>query len=161
MMSPIIKRSCYPEKHGMIAERLFKEGYNCAQAVLLAFCDETGLDEKTAAMLASSARRRNGQTARCMRDGQRRGDGAGDAEGLCGSRGSRSEKGALSAGAGICRTLQRAERLYHLSGSCLKEPSLVSEGGDPEVRTKDYYEKRPCPMLARCAAQILDEMLEQ
>ena len=39
---------------GEKAEALFKEGYNCAQAVLLAFSDVTGLDEKTAALLSSS-----------------------------------------------------------------------------------------------------------
>ena len=36
------------------ARALFEQGYNCAQAVFLAFCDETGFDEKTAARIASS-----------------------------------------------------------------------------------------------------------
>ena len=36
------------------AEMLFKQGYNCSQAVLLAFCDELNLDKETAARLASS-----------------------------------------------------------------------------------------------------------
>jgi len=36
------------------ARGLFKEGYNCSQAVLLAFSDVTGLDDNTALMLASS-----------------------------------------------------------------------------------------------------------
>ena len=40
--------------HGRIAEQNFREGYNCAQSVLLAFGDVTGLDENTAAMLSSS-----------------------------------------------------------------------------------------------------------
>ena len=31
----------------------FKEGYNCAQAVFLAFLDLTGFDEKTALRLAA------------------------------------------------------------------------------------------------------------
>ena len=30
------------------AERLFKEGYNCGQAVFVAFSDLYGIDEKTA-----------------------------------------------------------------------------------------------------------------
>ena len=33
------------------ARRLFLEGYNCAQAVFCAFCDETGLDIDTAARM--------------------------------------------------------------------------------------------------------------
>ena len=36
------------------AESLFAEGYNCSQAVLLAFADECGLTQETAALLASS-----------------------------------------------------------------------------------------------------------
>ena len=35
--------------HGMKAAELFLSGYNCAQSVAVAFCDVTGLDEKTAA----------------------------------------------------------------------------------------------------------------
>ena len=33
-------------------------------------------------------------------------------------------------------------------------------GGAPAERTPEYYAKRPCPNLAACAAEILDEMLE-
>ncbi len=36
------------------AESLFREGYNCAQSVILAFSDELPLDEDTLAKLASS-----------------------------------------------------------------------------------------------------------
>ena len=36
------------------AEALFVDGCNCAQAVLCAFEEETGLDHKTAMMLSSS-----------------------------------------------------------------------------------------------------------
>ena len=42
--------SKYEEK----AIKLFKEGYNCAQSVFLAFNDVMGLDEKTALKLSSS-----------------------------------------------------------------------------------------------------------
>ena len=38
---------------GEIAKQNFESGYNCAQAVLLAFCDELGFDKNTAAMLAA------------------------------------------------------------------------------------------------------------
>ena len=40
--------------HGIIAENYFREGYNCAQSVLMAFSDVTGLEDETAARLASS-----------------------------------------------------------------------------------------------------------
>ncbi|MDD2418089.1 MAG: C-GCAxxG-C-C family protein [Oscillospiraceae bacterium] len=41
-------------KHSQLAKELFDKGYNCAQSVVLAFCDETGLDSKTALKLSSS-----------------------------------------------------------------------------------------------------------
>ena len=36
----------------MLANELHIKGYNCAQSVVCAFCDELGLDKKTAFMLA-------------------------------------------------------------------------------------------------------------
>ena len=39
---------------GTEAEKLFKEGYNCSQAVIGAFCDELNLDRETAFKIASS-----------------------------------------------------------------------------------------------------------
>ena len=40
--------------HGLKAAELFLRGYNCAQAVVVAFGDVTGLEEKYAARLISS-----------------------------------------------------------------------------------------------------------
>ena len=40
--------------HGMKAAELFYQGYNCAQAVTVAFCDVTGLEPAFAARMASS-----------------------------------------------------------------------------------------------------------
>ena len=40
--------------HSKLAGELFAQGYNCAQSVLLAFEDITGLDRETAARVASS-----------------------------------------------------------------------------------------------------------
>ena len=40
--------------HSIKAEELFLSGCNCAQAVVVAFCDLTGLDETTAKKLSSS-----------------------------------------------------------------------------------------------------------
>ena len=38
-------------KYGQRAEEYFKEGYNCTQAVVLAFSDLHGMDTKAAARL--------------------------------------------------------------------------------------------------------------
>ena len=40
-------------EHGMKAAELFYKGYNCSQAVAVAFCDVTGLDEKMTAKMVS------------------------------------------------------------------------------------------------------------
>ena len=40
--------------HQTLAGDLFLEGYNCAQAVFLAFTDVTGFDKETALKLSSS-----------------------------------------------------------------------------------------------------------
>ena len=41
-------------QHGERAEALFRQGYNCAQAVVCAFEDVTGLDTAAAARLSAS-----------------------------------------------------------------------------------------------------------
>ena len=41
-------------KYGIKAAELFVNGYNCAQAIAVAFCDVTGMEQATAAKLASS-----------------------------------------------------------------------------------------------------------
>ena len=40
--------------HGIYAAELFLKGYNCAQSVMVAFCDVTGLEKDFAARMASS-----------------------------------------------------------------------------------------------------------
>ena len=49
-----MKLNLTPEEYSAKAKNLFEQGYNCAQAVLLAFDNITGLDTKTAAALSSS-----------------------------------------------------------------------------------------------------------
>ena len=42
----------------------------------------------------------------------------------------------------------------------LRNAGLSGEsGGEAEARTKEYYEKRPCPELVASAAYVLGEML--
>lgn len=143
--------------HGERAEQNFRNGYNCAQSVLLAFGDVTGLDEHTAAMLSSSF-----------------GGGLGRLRELCGVVSGAAMvlglvKGYADPGdregkkAQYRRVQEFAERFRDKNGSiiCRELLSGVStvEGNDPEERTAAYYKKRPCPALCRCAAEILDEML--
>ena len=145
--------------HGKKAYELFLEGYNCAQAVLLAFSDVTGLDEKTAAMLSSSF-----------------GGGLGRMREVCGAvSGAAMVLGAVK-GYGDPSDNEAKKAHYHLiqefagrfkeqNGSIICRELLsgvgVVKGNDPEARTAAYYKKRPCPDLVRLAAELTDELLTE
>ena len=144
--------------HEKRAQELFYQGYNCAQAVFCAFCDVTGLEIDVAARMASSF-----------------GGGLGRLREVCGTvsgaalvlgitRGY-AEPGDYAAKKAHYALVQAfAHRFREANGSIVCRELLkgtgATEGGAPEARTAEYYKKRPCPNLAYCAAEILDEMLK-
>ena len=143
--------------HGEKAEQYFRRGYNCAQSVVLAFGDVTGLDEHTAAMLSSSF-----------------GGGMGRLREVCGAvsgaltvlglvQGYADPDDREAKKAHYHRVQEFARRFREKNGSIICRELLSGVqtvgGSDPEQRTEAYYKKRPCPALCRCAAEILDEML--
>lgn len=147
------------EKHADKAKQLFLQGYNCAQAVVCAFDDLTGLDRETAARLASSF-----------------GGGMGRMREVCGTvsgallvlglaRGYADPASPEAKKAHYARVREFARRFREQSGSILCRELLAgvetTPGGDPEPRTAEYYARRPCPQLAWQAADILDEMLSE
>lgn len=147
-------------KHSEIAASLFKQGFNCSQAVFAAFCDETGLDRSTALKIASSF-----------------GGGMGRLREVCGAvSGMFMVAGVLygydNADSGVekrehYKLIQdMAERFRQKNGSiiCRELLGLKKEGADspaPSPRTKEYYKKRPCVEMVRCAAQIMDDVIEE
>ena len=145
--------------HAQKAEALFYEGYNCAQSVLLAFGDITGLDEKTAAALSSSF-----------------GGGLGRLREVCGAvsgasmvlgilRGYDDPTDAEAKKAHYHLIQEFAERFRKANGSivCRELLSGVStvEGNYPEARTESYYKKRPCVELVGDSAEILEEYISK
>ncbi len=145
--------------HAKEAERLFLEGYNCAQAVFCAFCDMTGMDIDAAARLSSSF-----------------GGGMGRLREVCGTvSGALLALGVLrgyddprdpQAKAAHYRLVQEyARRFREKNGSIVCRELLknvpVAPGGTPEPRTPEFYARRPCLRLAGEAAAILDEMLAE
>ena len=143
--------------HGEKAEALFKQGYNCAQSVLLAFGEMTGLDAPIAAMLSSSFGGGLGRlrevcgavSGACMVLGLLKGYSAPD------DREAKKEQ--------YHRVQEFAERFKEQNGSIICRELLsgvqTTKGKAPEIRTAEYYRKRPCPRLCRMAAELLDEML--
>ena len=145
--------------HGEKAEKLFLEGYNCAQSVLCAFEDVTGFERETAAKLASSF---GGGLGR-MREVCGAVSGAsmvlGLAKGYCDLKDFEAKK------AHYARVQEFARRLKEQNGSIICRELLsgveTEKGGMPEKRTERYYHKRPCALLCKCAADILDEMFTE
>ena len=142
---------------GERAEQLFFDGYNCSQSVLLAFEDMTGLEPKTAAMLASSF---GGGLAR-MREVCGAVSGGAMVLGLL--RGYSDPKDFEAKKAHYALVQEFARRFREQNGSVICRELLAGTGavkGDvPEQRTSAYYHKRPCSELVRQATDILEEML--
>lgn len=139
--------------HEKRAKELFEGGYNCAQAVFVAFSDATGIDEKTAFALSSSF-----------------GGGMGRMREVCGAvsgmlmvigalRGS-GDKAAHYARVRELMGRFREENGSYVCRELMKLPAGTS-GGDPEPRTPEYYKRRPCSELVACAARILDGYLSE
>lgn len=140
------------------AKENFLKGYNCAQAVLLAFADALGVDEPTLARLAAPF-----------------GGGMGRMREVCGAvSGMLMVDGFLrgyddpAASTEKKETYARVQRL----AACFREEcgsilcrELLESSEDstptPSKRTPEYYKKRPCAELVALAARILDEDLKK
>ncbi len=145
--------------HGELAQKNFERGCNCAQAVLLAFSDLTGLDEATAMKLSSSF-----------------GGGMGRLREVCGAvSGMFMAAGMIFAEGEIpsheakathyARIQALAAGFREENGSILCRELLkgvaTTPGSEPEKRSEGYYKKRPCGELCHCAAEILDRFLQE
>ncbi len=156
-----------PQVRGDLARANFMAGYGCAQAVLLAFADLTGLDDDTAARLASSF-----------------GGGMGRMREVCGAvsgalmvlglaEGYTELKDTAAKSAHYARVRDLAERFKARCAEGGRGGSIVCRellaaagvpheaGGEAEARTEAYYAKRPCPELCAIAAAIVQEMLSE
>ena len=127
--------------HAEKARALFLEGYNCAQAVVCAFDDLTGLDRETSARLASSF-----------------GGGMGRMREVCGT-----VSGALLVLGQLCGysdpkdpqakidhyhlVQEFARRFREINGTIICRELLAGvktkPGNEPEARTPEYYAARP------------------
>ena len=144
-------------RHGEKAAELFMEGYNCAQAVLLAFSDVTGLEDVYAARMISSF-----------------GGGMGRLREVCGA------VSGMLAVAGILYgyedpqddqakkehyglVQQLAEAFRQEAGSIICREILKNPPSDPapSPRTAEYYAQRPCARLVYLAASVLDDYMEK
>ncbi|MBR3107544.1 MAG: C_GCAxxG_C_C family protein [Clostridia bacterium] len=145
--------------HAKEAERLFLEGYNCAQAVFCAFRDLTGMELNAAARLSSSF-----------------GGGMGRLREVCGTvsgallalgmlRGYDDPKDPEQKKAHYALVREYIRRFREKNETIICRELLknvpVTPGGTPEERTPDFYARRPCLRLAGEAAAIVDEILAE
>ena len=141
------------------AESLFLEGYNCAQAVAIAFEDIHGVNREVLAKLSSSF-----------------GGGMGRLREVCGSvSGMFMVAGLLY---GYDEPKAKGEKTEHYTriqklaadfqaenGSivCRELLGLTEKKQDPtpEDRSEEYYKKRPCKELVGMAAEIMDNYIKE
>lgn len=143
--------------HSQTAITLFKQGYNCSQAVFAAFADELDIDNETAIKIASSFG--GGMGGLCEVCGAVTGMFmvAGIKYGYCtpGDRKSKFEHYKL--------IQDLAEKFKSENNSIICRELLgihpVSENLISQKRTEEYYQKRPCAELMGCAAHITEDLI--
>lgn len=144
--------------HQQIAGDLFLQGYNCAQAVFLAFADVTGFDKETALKLSSSF----GAGMGCLREVCGAVSGAFMVAGLLWGYDELNDARKKEHYELVQEIARRFEEKNHtiICRDLLKE---VAGGGlpTPSVRDAEYYKKRPCVRFVEDAAAILDELIEE
>ena len=146
--------------YGKIAEENFKKGYNCAQAVCLAFAEETGLSENVILNLSSSF-----------------GGGMGRMREVCGAVSAifiiagilkgysvPNDDKTKAAHYKLIQTLAEEFKVCHNSIICRELLGLEEAGNEnfsfiPSKRTEKYYAERPCENFVRTAAEIISKEL--
>ncbi len=144
---------------GELAYQNFLKSYNCTQAITVAFAEELGLDEKTAARLSCGF-----------------GGGMGRMREVCGTFSGvvivvswlygYSEPKALDAKTALYEKIRAlAAKFREDNGSIICRELLgldkAEDSAAPAPRTREYYEKRPCPELCRYAADMLEEFIKK
>ena len=144
--------------HRYLAADLFLNGSNCAQAVLLAFEDVTGLDSRTAATLSSSF-----------------GGGMGRLREVCGAVSGMLMVAGLLYGYEDPGEQDAVKKEHYTlvqelcamfrdeAGSIICREILENPPSDPNPspRTEAYYKTRPCARLVMLAARILDDYIAE
>lgn len=150
-----IETSIYAQK----AMELFKEGYNCSQAVFFAFEDLHGIEREKALMLSSSF-----------------GGGMGRLREVCGTVSGMFMVAGCLYGYSDPKDYEAKKKHYERIQLLAKEfeqrngsivcRNLLGLGAgkdvpSPEKRTDEYYKKRPCGELVGMAAAIMEQYISE
>ena len=142
--------------HGMKAAELFLSGSNCAQAIVVAFCDVTGLEPEFAAKFSCSF-----------------GGGMGRLREVCGAVSGMLIVAGLLYGNETPAADERKKHYHRVQelagkfreqvGSIVCRELLKNPPSDPNPtpRTEEFYKVRPCARFVVLAAQILDTYIAE
>ncbi len=137
------------------AVSFFEEGYNCSQAVFMAYSDLYGIDQETAAKLATSF-----------------GGGMGRLREICGALSGAflvlglhypyvnvSDRKSKNENYKVVQKVANDFKLEMGSYICADLLKVKREAQSPESaeRTSEYYESRPCARCVAVAARIIEE----
>jgi C_GCAxxG_C_C family probable redox protein len=140
------------------AMELFKQGYNCAQAVLGAFCEDLGIDLEAAVKIASSF-----------------GGGMGRLHEVCGAVSGMFMVAGLKYGYNSPTDMQAKKahyrRIQTLAGRFEQENGSIvcknllgladgKSGAHPRERVERPNKRRPCVELVGHAAEIMEHMIQ-
>lgn len=141
--------------HAEYAVELFVSGYNCAQAVAVAFCDVTGMDRELTARLSSSF-----------------GGGMGRMREVCGAvsgmlmvagilYGYDTNDDDVQKKAHYTLVQELAGQFREQAGSIICREILKNPPSDPvpSPRTEAYYPQRPCVRMVYLAARIMEDYI--
>ena len=143
--------------HSTYAAELFCKDYNCAQAIMVAFCDVTGLEPDMAARMSSSF-----------------GGGMGRMREVCGAvSGMLMVAGYLygydTPGDDKVK-MEHYQLVQELAGKFREEMGSIicrelmknpPSDPNPTPRTPEFYKTRPCARMVALAAQILDDYIAE
>ena len=149
-----------PEEYRKEAMANFKAGYNCAQAVLVTFAEELGMDRETASRLSLSF-----------------GAGMGGLREVCGAAsgmfmcaGLKFGISDMTAPDALAKKKEHYQRIQARSGGSIicrellglapKKAPVEADANCAAPRTAEYLKKRPCIELVGDAAEIFASMLQ-
>ena len=145
---------------GDIAKNYFENGYNCSQAVVLAFCEDFGLEKETAAMIAAPFGGGIGRLREVCDTFSGINMILGLAEGK-NTQENRSKKTELYKDVQALAEKFKADNGSIICRDLLNLRIKSKDNPTPSERTDEYYKARPCSELCRYAADLLEQFLAE
>lgn len=144
--------------HEQAACSLFRQGYNCAQAIVGAFCDEIGMPQNNALKLASAF-----------------GGGMGRMREVCGAvSGMYMVLGILYGyddAADVCAKKELYAQVQSMANEFKAEYKTIvcrellgvdgAQKPEPTPRNAEFYKARPCLAFVGSAARILENFIDE